>query len=165
MTGKKILIIDYDSQSLEAMVKLLKTQKVQIVKAADGQAGYDKFKSEKPDLVILEAILPKIHGFDLTKKISQESGGRIPVIIVTGLYRGPQYKHEALSSFGAADYFEKPVDPEKFVSSVVQLLQDEEDIEEDLPDPESVIEGLSQKIKAKPHRSKDKTVREKDAST
>lgn len=164
MTGKKILIVDYDSQSLEAMVKLLKTQKVQIIKAADGQAAYDKFKSEKPDLVILEAILPKIHGFDLTKKISQESGGRVPVIIVTGLYRGPQYRHEALSSFGAADYFEKPVDPEKFVGSVLQLLHDEEDIEEELPDPDSVIEGLSQKVKAKPHRAKDKTAREKDAS-
>ena len=124
------------------MAKLLKSQKVQIIKAADGQAAYDKFKSEKPDLVILEAILPKIHGFDLTKKISQESEGRVPVIIVTGLYRGPQYRHEALSSFGAADYFEKPVDPEKFVSSVMQLLHDEEDIEEDLPDPDSVIEGL-----------------------
>jgi len=164
MTGKKILIVDYDSQSLEAMVKLLTTRKVQIIKAADGQVGYDKFKAEKPDLVILEAILPKIHGFDLTNKIAQESGGRVPVIIVTGLYRGPQYKHEALSSFGAADYFEKPVDPEKFVASVFQLLHDEEDIEEDLPDPDSVIESLSQKIKAKTPRSKDKTVREKDAS-
>jgi DNA-binding response OmpR family regulator len=162
MTGKKILIVDYDSQSLEAMVKMLKSQKVQLIKAADGQAAYDKFKSEKPDLVILEAILPKIHGFDLTKKISQESGGRVPVIIVTGLYRGPQYKHEALSSFGAADYFEKPVDPEKFVASVTQLLHDEEDIEEELPDSDAVIEVLSQKIKPKPPKAKDKTVREKD---
>jgi DNA-binding response OmpR family regulator len=162
MTGKKILIVDYDSQSLEAMVKMLKSQK--FIKAADGQAAYDKFKSEKPDLVILEAILPKIHGFDLTKKISQESGGRVPVIIVTGLYRGPQYKHEALSSFGAADYFEKPVDPEKFIASVTQLLHDEEDIEEELPDSDAVIEGLSLKIKSKPPRTKDKTVREKDAS-
>ena len=41
MTGKKILIVDYDSQSLEAMVKLLKTRKVQIIKAADGQAQED----------------------------------------------------------------------------------------------------------------------------
>ncbi len=164
MTGKKILIVDYDSQSLEAMVKMLKLQKVQFIKAADGQAAYDKFKSEKPDLVILEAILPKIHGFDLTKKISQESGGRVPVIIVTGLYRGPQYKHEALSSFGAADYFEKPVDPEKFLASVTQLLHDEEDIEEELPDSDAVIEVLSQKIKSKSPRTKDKTVREKDVS-
>jgi DNA-binding response OmpR family regulator len=160
MIEKKILIVDYDSQSLESMAKLLKSQKLHIIKAADGQAAYDKFKSEKPDLVILEAILPKIHGFDLTKKISQESGGRVPVIIVTGLYRGPQYKHEALSSFGAADYFEKPVEPEKFISSVMQLLHDDEDIDEELPDSDSVIEGLSLKIKPKPQRPKEKPAKE-----
>ncbi len=164
MTEKKILIVDYDSQSLEAMAKLLKSQKVHIIKAADGQAAYDRFKSEKPDLVVLEAILPKIHGFDLTKKIAQESGGRVPVIIVTGLYRGPQYKHEALSSFGAADYFEKPVDKEKFVSSVMQLLHDEEDIEEDLPDSDSVIESLNQGIQAKPARTKERSSKESRGS-
>jgi DNA-binding response OmpR family regulator len=156
MAEKKVLIVDYDSRSLESMSKLLKSQKLRIIQAADGQAAYDKFKSEKPDLVIMEAILPKIHGFDLTKKISQESEGRVPVIIVTGLYRGPQYKHEALSSFGAADYFEKPVDADKFVSSVMQLLRDEDDIDEDLPDSDSVIAGLSQKINAKTPRSKEK---------
>ena len=156
MEEKKILIVDYDSQSLETMSKLLKSQKLRIIQAVDGQEAYDKFKSEKPDLVILEAILPKIHGFDLTKKISLESEGRVPVIIVTGLYRGPQYKHEALSSFGAADYFEKPVDTDKFISSVMQLLHDDEDIEEDLPNSDSVIAGLSQKIKPKAPRSKEK---------
>ena len=164
MIEKKILIVDYDSQSLESMAKLLKSQKLHIIKAVDGQAAYDKFKSEKPDLVILEAILPKIHGFDLTKKISQESGGRVPVIIVTGLYRGPQYKHEALSSFGAADYFEKPVDKEKFVSSVMQLLHDEEDIDEELPDSDSVIENLNQKIEAPPARPKERPSKDKDLS-
>jgi CheY-like chemotaxis protein len=135
MEGKKVLIVDYDSRSLETMSRLLKSQKLRIIQAADGQAAYDKFKSDKPDLVILEAILPKMHGFDLTKKIFQESEGRVPVIIVTGLYRGPA---------------------EKFVSSVMQLLRDEEDIEEDLPDSDSIIAGLSQRIKAKPQRSKEK---------
>jgi DNA-binding response OmpR family regulator len=147
MSEKKVLLVDYDTQSLEILAKLLKSQKVQIIKATDGQMAYEKYLAEKPDLVILEAILPKIHGFDLTKKISQESGGRVPVVIVTGLYRGPQYRHEALSSFGAADYFEKPVDPDKFLSTVVQLLHDEEDIEEDLPCADDVIEGLSRRVK------------------
>jgi len=164
MIEKKILIVDYDSQSLEALAKLLKSEKLHIIKASDGQAAYEKFKSEKPDLVVLEAILPKIHGFDLTKKISQESGGRVPVIIVTGLYRGPQYKHEALSSFGAADYFEKPVDAEKFVGSIMQLLHGEDDIEEDLPDSDAVISGLMQKIKPKTHRSRESARKEKDIS-
>lgn len=154
MTEKKVLLVDYDTQSLEVLAKLLKPQKVQVIKATDGQMAYEKYQAEKPDLVVLEAILPKIHGFDLTKKISQESGGRVPVVIVTGLYRGPQYRHEALSSFGAADYFEKPVDPDKFLTTVIQLLHDEEDIEEDLPAAEDVIESLSRRIKEQAPRTR-----------
>jgi DNA-binding response OmpR family regulator len=147
MADKKILIVDYDSQSLEFLAGIFKGQKVQIIKAMDGQSAYDKFKSEKPNAVILEAILPKIHGFDLTKRISQETQGRVPVVIVTGLYRGPQYRHEALTSFGAADYFEKPVDKEKLAASVMSLIQEEGDIDEDLPDPVAIIQGLSRRIK------------------
>jgi DNA-binding response OmpR family regulator len=147
MADKKILIVDYDSQSLELMAGIFKGQKVQIIKAMDGQSAYDKFKSEKPNAVILEAILPKIHGFDLTKRISQETQGRVPVVIVTGLYRGPQYRHEALTSFGAADYFEKPVDKEKLAAVVMSLIQEEGDIDEDLPDPVAIIQGLSRRIK------------------
>ncbi len=152
MVEKKILIVDYDLQSLEGLTQMLKSNRFQIVTATDGQMAYEKFLSERPDLVILEAILPKIHGFDLTKKIGTESGGRVPVIIVTGLYRGPQYRHEALSVFGATDYFEKPVDPDRFVAAIKQLLHEEEDIDEDLPDPNSVIESLAHRAKGREGR-------------
>ncbi len=148
MTDKKILIVDYDNTSLAALAAMLEPYKFQVVKASDGQAAYEKFIEEKPDLVILEAILPKIHGFDLTKRISEETHGRVPVIIVTGLYRGPQYRMEALSTFGAADYFEKPVDKEKLLRSVMSLLNEDEEIEEDLPDPDQVIKALSERLKA-----------------
>jgi two-component system OmpR family response regulator len=147
MTGKKLLIVDYDNQSLESLAKLLKPYKFEIIRANDGLSGYEKFKLEKPDLVILEAILPKLHGFDLARRISQDSKGTIPVIFVTGLYRGPQYRHEALTEFGAADYFEKPPDPEKLVQSVLDLLREKIDINLELPDPDSVIAYLSEKVK------------------
>jgi len=159
---KKVLIVDYDAQSLETLSGLLKSQKLEIVKASDGQAGYDKFKQEKPDLVILEAILPKVHGFDLTKRISQDSNGSVAVVIVTGLYRGPQYRHEALSSFGAADYFEKPVDPERFISTVIQLLRNEDDIEDELPDADSVMERLARKIRPAAGRAGKAALKEKE---
>jgi len=147
MTDKKILIVDYDSASLAALAAMVEPYRFQVVKASDGQAAYEKFIEEKPDLVILEAILPKIHGFDLTKRISEETHGRVPVIIVTGLYRGPQYRMEALSTFGAADYFEKPVDKEKLLRSVMSLLNEDEEIEEDLPGLEQVIKALSARLK------------------
>lgn len=154
MAEKKVLIIDYDTQSLDALTRLVKAQKIQVITAADGQAGYEKFRAEKPDLVILEAILPKVHGFDLTKKITTESGGQVPVIIVTGLYKGPQYRHEAIATYGASDYFEKPVDPDRFVDAVRQLVRDEEDIEEPLPAPDTVLETLAQRTRDKAGREK-----------
>ncbi len=148
MAEKKILIVDYDNASLESLTALFEPQKFQVIKAGDGQAAYEKFREEKPDIVILEAILPKIHGFDLTKRITDETHGRVPVIIVTGLYRGPQYRMEALSTFGASDYFEKPVDKERLLRSVMSLLEEEEEIEEDLPDSAEVLRNLSQRIKS-----------------
>jgi DNA-binding response OmpR family regulator len=148
MTDKKILIVDYDAASLASLAAIIEPYRFQVIKAADGQSAYEKFSQEKPDLVILEAILPKIHGFDLTKRISEETHGRVPVIIVTGLYRGPQYRLEALSTFGAADYFEKPVDKERLMRSVMSLLNEDEEIEEDLPNPDQVIETLSSRVKA-----------------
>ena len=146
MAKRKILIVDYDKKSLEKLEELFTSEGFQIIKAADGQAAYDIYKKEKPDLMLIEAMLPKLHGFDLTQKIYSETKGAIPVVIVTGLYKGPQYKNAAIRSFGAADYFEKPYDKEKLVSSVKNLLHDEIDIKEELPDPASVIAMISAMI-------------------
>jgi len=99
--------------------------------------------------MLIEAMLPKLHGFDLTQKIYSETKGAIPVVIVTGLYKGPQYKNEAIRSFGAADYFEKPYDKEKLVSSIKNLLHDEIDIKGELPDTASVIAMISEMLPKK----------------
>lgn len=157
MAEKKILIVDYDNQSLEALSSLFKPYKFQIIKASDGQSAYEKFKSEGPNLVIMEAILPKLHGFDLTKKITQEAKGSVPVIIVTGLYKGPQYRHEAVANYGASDYFEKPYDSEKLLKAVLGLLKEKVEVSTislELPSPEKVIEQLAQRLKKEPAASK-----------
>jgi DNA-binding response OmpR family regulator len=146
MDVRKILIVDYDSRSLEALVRLFEPFGFKISTATDGLTAYEKFKVDRPDLVLLEAILPKLHGFDLARRIVQEAKGSVPVVIVTGLYRGPQYRHEALTSFGASDYFEKPYDGEKLVQSVLGLLKEKIDIGLDLPRPEAVIAYLEKRL-------------------
>ncbi len=155
MAEKKILIVDFDIKSLESLAELFENHNIQIVKARDGATAYEKFQSEKPDLVILEAMLPKLHGFDLTQKIVKESKGSVPVIIVTGVYKGHQYRNEAMRNFGASGYFEKPLDTKKLLNEVLSHIQDESDVEEeipelpDLPEARSVIEGLAERLKKK----------------
>ena len=146
MAEKKILIVDFDYNSLTSMTDIFEAQNMDVSTAQDGASAYDKFKAEKPDIVILEAMLPKMHGFDLTLKIFQESKGQVPVIIVTGVYKGTQYKNEAMRSFGASEYFEKPFDQKKLVDSVLNLLAEEIDIEEELPSPDSVLETIAQMV-------------------
>lgn len=162
MAEKKILIIDYDTKSLDYLAQLFDTYEYQIIKATDGLSGYDTFKSEKPDLIILEAMLPKLHGFDLTKKISQETNGKVPIIVVSGVYRGPQYRNEALNYLGASGYFEKPVDEARLVESVLNNLGERTGIEEELPDPDSIIKSLLKRIKIRSKKSnKEESVEEK----
>jgi len=160
MADKKFLIVDYDKKSLESMIKLFEPYNIQIETASDGVSAYEKFKSEKPDLVILEAMLPKLHGFDLTQKIFQETKGKVPVIIVTGVYKGHQYRNEALRNFGASDYFEKPFDQDKFLKSVLSLVPNKVEADEelpefpDLPGEETVMKNLVQRLKKRPPSDK-----------
>ncbi|MFO7980771.1 MAG: response regulator [Candidatus Aminicenantes bacterium] len=144
MAEKRILVVDYDTNSLQDLSDLVAGKNVKVIKATDGQQAYEKYNSEKPDLIILEAMLPKLHGFDLTQKIYRETKGEIPIIIVTGLYKGAQYRNEAIRSFGAAAYFEKPYDKDRLLDTVNRLLHDEVNIEDDLPDPEAVIKIVKQ---------------------
>ncbi len=155
MAGKKILIVDYDTKSIESLSKLFEAHEIEVMTAMDGVDAYEKFKADEPDLVLLEAMLPRLHGFDLAQKIYQDTRGRVPVIIVTAVYKGAQYRNEALRTFGVSDYYEKPYDQDKLVNRVLSLIGERDAVEEDiseisgLPDPDSVIETLTEMLKKK----------------
>ncbi len=155
MAGKKILIVDYDTKSIESLSKLFKSYKIEVMTAMDGVDAWEKFKADEPDLVLLEAMLPRLHGFDLAQKINQDTRGRVPVVILTAVYKGHQYRNEALRTFGVSDYYEKPYDQDKLVNRVLSLIGEREEVEEDtseipgLPDPDSVIETLIDMLKKK----------------
>jgi DNA-binding response OmpR family regulator len=143
MSEKKVLIVDYDKKSIAALESLLSPYNLQVIRATDGLSAFEKFLKEKPALILLEPMLPKLHGFDLARKIRGEEGAKVPIIIITGLYKGSQYKNEAVSSFQVAGYFEKPYNGEALLKMVLSLVHDEVPVEEDLPDPESVLQKLA----------------------
>ena len=129
--AKKILIIDFDKRSLLSLSKHLQAEGYDVIAATDGEEGLEKFKFENPDLVITEAMLPKLHGFDLCLKINCELSRKVPVIIITGIYREPLYKSEALQFYGASAYLEKPYRTEELHSTILNLLSAEEEKEQE----------------------------------
>ena len=123
MGTKKILIVDFDQEFLKFLSHFLRNEGFEVVTAADGFAGLEMHKNEAPDLVIAEAMLPKLHGFELCSRISHSASRKTPVIIVTGVYRDTVYKTEALHTFGASAYFEKPLDPDELMDSLRKILR------------------------------------------
>ncbi len=135
MTSKKVLVIDFDPEFLRSASQRLQGIGLEVLTATDGQSGLESFRAERPDLVILEAMLPKIHGFDLCSRITSDAARKAPVIIVSGVYRDAVYKTEALRTFGAAAYFEKPVDGDLLVQAVRKNLGLPEPVSAQAPPP------------------------------
>jgi TonB family protein len=151
MGAKKILVVDFDQEFLKFLSQFLRNEGFAVVTATDGFAGLEMHKSESPDLVITEAMLPKLHGFELCSRISHSASRKTPVVIVTGVYRDTVYKTEALHTFGAAAYFEKPLDPEELMVSLRKILglADPKDMPED-PIDAAIMEALVSKKAASP---------------
>jgi len=122
MKDKKILVVDFDEESLIALSNLVFEEGFQAVTAMDGLSGYEKYKAEDFDLVMIEPMLPKLHGFELMKRINQDPTRKTPIIVVTGIYREPSCKMEALQVYGASGYFTKPWNKDELRAKMLQLL-------------------------------------------
>lgn len=122
MAKKKLLLIDFDQEFLKFLAGALSDEGFEIVMATDGLAGFERFSETHPDLVIMEAMLPKFHGFELCSRITSHPTKKAPVIIVTGIYKDSVYKTEALRSLGASAFFEKPLNLEELLNKIYELV-------------------------------------------
>ncbi|MDD8021025.1 MAG: TonB family protein [Acidobacteriota bacterium] len=122
MAKKKILLIDFDNEFLKFLSRTLIQEGYDIQIANDGLAGFEKFSDFQPDLVIMEAMLPKFHGFELCTRITSHPTKKAPVIIVTGIYKDTVYKTEALKNLGASAFFEKPLNLDDLLAKVYELI-------------------------------------------
>ncbi|XOB42058.1 MAG: response regulator [Candidatus Nealsonbacteria bacterium] len=104
--AKTILIVEDDKFLRELIVRKLKKENFNITEAIDGEEGIKKIKEEKPDLVLLDLILPGIDGFEVLSKMKEDmSLAQIPVIILSNL--GQKDDVERGLKLGAVDYLIK----------------------------------------------------------
>ncbi len=83
---KKILFIEDETALQKAFGTILRDKGYEITSALDGETGLRLAKEEKPNLILLDLILPKIHGFEVLKKLKEDKETKeIPVIILTNL--------------------------------------------------------------------------------
>jgi DNA-binding response OmpR family regulator len=120
---EKVLIIEDDRFLRELMVRKLKTENFEVIEAEDGAEGLKKIKEEKPDLVLLDLILPEMDGFEvLEQKRKDEEIKNIPVIILSNL--GQKEEIDRGLQLGAKDYLIKAqFSPSEIIEKVKLFLK------------------------------------------
>ena len=120
-TMAKILVVDDETVFVELIGKILKTAGYDVIAACDGQDGLEKAKKEKPDLIVLDVMMPKMDGYTMLKEIRKDATIKnIPVILCTG--KAQKDYIEVSQGIGVDAYLTKPIYPFDFLAKVKELL-------------------------------------------
>jgi DNA-binding response OmpR family regulator/Fe2+ transport system protein FeoA len=108
--GKRlVLVVDDEPTVLLLASRAVEKRGFAVERAVDGAEALEKAARLLPDLILLDAMLPKVHGFEVCMRLRADAlTRRIPVIIMTAVYRGWRFAQDARETFGAEDYVEKP---------------------------------------------------------
>ncbi len=119
---KKILIVDDNQDGRELVVKILKNRGYQMIEAVDGEEALEKASAECPDLILLDISIPKLDGYEVTRRLkSQVKFKDTPIIALTAhAMKGDREK--ALES-GCDGYISKPIDIHELPDQIKSYLK------------------------------------------
>ena len=120
----RILVVDDEPEILRLLEKSLRAEGYAVETAKDGLEAEQKLRGAAPDLVVLDAMLPHVHGFELCSRIKGDPRLRsVPVLMMSAVYRGWRFAQDAREAFGADDYVEKPFHLADVLRRVHQRLE------------------------------------------
>jgi DNA-binding response OmpR family regulator len=117
---KKVLVIEDDLAIFRGLKDNLEYESYEVLIAADGEAGYCLIKEKKPDLVILDLMLPKMNGYELCRKVRGENIAT-PILMLTA--RGEEIDRVMGLDLGADDYITKPFSIAELLARVRAVLR------------------------------------------
>mgnify|MGYP001821810001 CR=1 FL=1 len=119
--NQKILVVDDNAANLDVMLQLLEPLGYELAIATSGEKALRVADHFRPDLVLLDVMMPGMDGYEVCRQLKAEPATRdIPVVFVTG--HSSEAEREQGLAMGAAAYLSKPVDPAALYSTVEELL-------------------------------------------
>jgi adenylate cyclase len=122
MTDAKILVVDDTPNNVKLLKDLLTMKGYAVVTASSGPEGLEQIDKERPDLVLLDVMMPGMNGYDVCRRIRESPlTGVLPVVMVTALDPGPE-RIKGLEA-GADDFLTKPINQAELLARVRSLLR------------------------------------------
>jgi DNA-binding response OmpR family regulator len=116
-----VLAADDDEDILELVAFRLERSGYTVLQACDGQQALELARAEKPDLAVLDVMMPKLDGFELTRRLrAEEATSRMPIILLTA--RAQDTDVDRGFESGADDYLRKPFSPQELSTRVQAIL-------------------------------------------
>jgi len=120
--NNKILLIDDDIKIIAILKNFLQQSGYRVIEAYNGAMGYKFLQEEKPDLIIIDMLIPGIAGLELCRKIKENPDySKIPILLMTEVYKKITYKLEA-KRYGADAFIEKPIDFKELIEIIKKFL-------------------------------------------
>jgi len=117
---KRVLVVDDTPENLQFLVVLLK-DKYAVVAATSGQKAIEIAKNSKPDLILLDIIMPQMDGYEVCRLLKSEPvTSSIPVVFVTS--KNDVFDDTIGYSVGASEYLTKPIEPDLLIATVEAYL-------------------------------------------
>ena len=128
--AKKVLVVDDDTDVRLFSVTVLEENGYEPLEAANGEEGLKVIKKEKPELIILDVLMPRQSGIRLYRELKTDKSFKdIPIIILSGIAQKTFLRSQkALTEFGGKEvpepkvYLEKPVEPEVLADEIKKIL-------------------------------------------
>lgn len=118
----RVLLVEDDRDLVDFLQHMLESEKYQVLVSMDGEDALAKARAERPDVILLDVLLPKMHGFEVCQRLRQDPGTcLIPIIMVTSLTA----IKDRLTGFklGADEYISKPFEPIELLARVERLIE------------------------------------------
>lgn len=123
MDKKRLLLVDDEKDLVETVKFRLEANNYEVLTADDGSEGLDKAKKEKPDLIILDLMLPKMDGYKVCGLLKADVRyNKIPIILFTA--RAQEEDIKLCKEVGAEAYITKPFEPQVLLSKIKELLKE-----------------------------------------
>ncbi|MEK7233928.1 MAG: response regulator [Elusimicrobiota bacterium] len=123
--AKLILVIDDDDKVREFMTFLVQEEGYRVECARDGEDGYQKAGRLKPDLILLDLMMPHYGGFEVLRQLQLGELTRIPIVVVTGRYIDRSTAEMIRQESNVVDFLEKPFKPNVLAAALHRILDAE----------------------------------------
>ncbi len=120
----KILVVDDNQELLSLLSQLFEDAGYEVLGSGKGKQALEIARGTEPQLAILDILLPDMMGYHLADQLRKELPG-LPLVFITGVFKGGRHAIEARQKYGAAAYFEKPFEAAKLIDAMVKLVPPE----------------------------------------